>query len=191
MNNIYCKDLLIDFVIDTKPIEDAKLIVTEKDSIKGGIFPIKEQDSRFVSLLNTLDLAIVHSEIFYSPPGAKLFIHIDGPSLGKPICKINWIFGADGSFMTWYKLKDETTTMSVSKTAIGTDYLFLKEEECDESWRAEVRQPSLINAGIPHSMTNPTNEYRWCMSYVIADKRTKSLLRWEDAEIRFSKFFKN
>ena len=189
MNNIYCKDVIVNFVLDTTPIDCVK--ISNVDLTENGQFSFTELDNNLVQFLDKLGIVILHPEIFYTPPQLGINIHVDGTVVdANAICKLNWVFGAPGSYMTWWKLKDPNTQLNRHKTQIGTEYLLFDQHDCEVVWQQEIHQPTLINAGIPHNMHNPTEEARWCVSYALGDKDTKQLLRWDDAVIRFSNYIK-
>jgi hypothetical protein len=189
MENVYCKDIEVDFVLDTTPIDNIKK--TDYNPNENGQFSIVDLDSNLVRFLDNLGIEITHSEIFYTPPRLGINIHVDGTTVDvNAICKLNWVFGAKGSFMTWWELKDPDTQLNQHRTPIGTPYLLFDQNDCEAVWRQEIHQPTLVNAGLPHNMHNPTEEARWCVSYALGDKDTKQLLRWDDAVIRFSNYIK-
>ena len=144
------------------------------------VFKLDSTDSTNSTIDNFLKkygIKVTFSEIFYTPPKTKMPIHND--SIG--VCtKLNWIFGADGSLMQWWKQKNGYKPTS-NVNAIGNQYLSYDELECDCVWQTQVGKPSLVNVGIPHSITNMTDEGRWCMSYVLYDIDKNQYLEWNGA----------
>ena len=179
MENIYCKNLKVDFDIDTSQIDEIKKTIGSPDSFK--VFKAASIDNSVYDYLKKYKIKAAFSEIFYTPPHSKMPIHTDG-ELSKT--KLNWIFGATGSVMQWWK---PLTTGTPKTNDIGYDYLSFTEEECHCIWTAQVGKPSLLNVGIPHSINNMTDEGRWCMSFVLYDTVKDQHLEWDDAVRKLSK----
>lgn len=189
MENIYCKDIVVDFELDTTPIDRIKQ--SEYNVAENGQFSVNALDSNLINFLDNLNIVVIHPEIFYTPAGSGINIHVDGTAVdSNAICKLNWAYGAAGSYMTWWELKDSNRPLNQHTTAIGTQYLLFAYDDCKQVWKQQIGQPSLVNAGLPHNMHNPTNESRWCISYALGDKTTGKLLRWDDAMILFSNYIK-
>jgi len=183
MENIYCLDVKLDF---TLKVDGLKKIQNEYKNTDGPMifgYPYEYIDPKLTDFLNGIGLFISHPEVFYTPPGGKLPIHVDECGLCG-VCKLNWIFGADGSEMVWWKPKD-AEKKTYYTTPIGTKYLLYTEDECDEIYRSQVHQPSLVNVGIPHSIDNHTNEGRWCLSHNLSSKKTLRLIEWQEALEKF------
>lgn len=114
---------------------------------------------------------IKNVDVFCSPPGFRLPIHVDGKKIDH-CCAINWAYcDEEGALMEWWKPKSDvirTVTPGTEKTAYNittTPYAFAwSDEECDKVFESEVKQPSLVNIGQPHAMTNHTNSQRFAIS---------------------------
>lgn len=131
-------------------------------------------------------LLIKNVDVFCSPPGFELGIHVDGAKICERVAT-NWAYCDEkGSVMQWWKPKsDEKKIVDPSKqeSAYGistTPYaLGWLEDEVDFITECEVGQPSLVSIGTPHGMKNRTNSYRKAVSITWLYKgRT---LEWNDA----------
>jgi hypothetical protein len=187
MVNNYCQDLTLDFILDTSVLNRVQSI--HKDADNGAIFKIhqSEVDPNLLHFLNELDLTVNFAEIFYTPPNKNLFIHIDNNYISNN-CKLNWVYGGSGSVMEWWERKNPKAPLEFKLTDIGSKYIYFNRDECVKVWQHEVKQPSLVNVGIPHSVQNNTNAARWCVSHSIYDLDRNKQLEWQDAIKIFDKF---
>ncbi len=129
--------------------------------------------------------------MFYTPPYTQRNIHIDGSIATKPykdIFKINWIYGAPGSTMKWYDVKSGFEPLK-SKTPVGTYAYLFDETECDLIFETTIRQPAIIQAGIPHTIDNNTNQRRWCVSYQIDNLDRTTAITWDHIVSTLGKYF--
>lgn len=186
MENIYCKDLKLDFEINLDPLR--KIRDGYKDVHQYMIFPYKREDidSRLLDLISSVGLYVSHQEVFYTPPNGKLPIHVDQYNFSN-MTKLNWVIGAKGSHMVWWKPKPGTP-LRYYTTPIGTQYLLFEEEEVDEVYRGEIGLGTFINAGVPHSIDNPTDEGRWTLSHCLSFNGTRRMIEWQDAMKLFAKY---
>jgi hypothetical protein len=181
-SNHYCLNLDLGFVVDFNIVN-----VLTVDPSRVNHFVVKTIDSKLTEFLKTCNIAIPHAEVFYTPPMSSLPAHVDDDVLNHH-CKLNFVFGANGSRMQWWQYKDLDQPLTYHMSAIGTRYIRVDTADCDLVWEAEVGRPGLVNAGQPHSVSNMTNEPRWCLSYVLYDLKNRSLLDWHDAESIFSEY---
>lgn len=126
-----------------------------------------------IKFFDSLNLS-VGSELFFSPPNANTTIHTDDH--GGDIIKLNWIIGGRGSLMRWWKpLVDKPLAYTIH--AGPTTRYDRKEVELLHS--AEIKQPSMVQVGIPHSILN-TGENRWCISLIPTRKENNQRLTWAE-----------
>ena len=185
MQNQYCLNLDLGFVVDHGILET--LVV---DPSRVNHFVIKDIDKRLIDFLSPLDVVIPFAELFYTPPLHILPLHVDNDFISNA-CKLNFIFGGEGSLMQWWKLKDKDAPLSYSTNKNGTRYLRVEPNECDFVWQENVGQPGLVNIGQPHQIVNCTNTPRWCMSYCLYNKINKDTLQWENASKIFDQYQKS
>jgi hypothetical protein len=116
---------------------------------------------------------IVGSELFFTPPYINSTIHADGVG---DIIKFNWIFGGSGSAMQWWKPKVEKVTVYTEHNSPTIRYA---KNEVDLLYSAVVKQPSMVQVGIPHNVKNKA-ENRWCVSVIPLFKSTRHRLTWAE-----------
>ena len=105
MNN-FCFDILVDFDLNLDHIGQIKKYNFNMIGINSFQVYKTNIDKNLKNFLNSYNVGISFSEIFYTPPNSKMTIHNDSDGVKT---KLNWIFGANGSVMKWWKLKDNTT----------------------------------------------------------------------------------
>lgn len=129
---------------------------------------------------------IKNVDVFCSPPGFELGIHVDGVKLDGCVA-INWAYCDEtGAMMQWWKPKsniekivDPIKQEDAYKIATTPYALGWEKDEVDFITEVEVRQPTLVNIGVPHGMINKTNSYRKALS--ITWKYNGEDLQWDDA----------
>jgi hypothetical protein len=121
-------------------------------------------------LMERNGLYLLRVELFYGPPDTPytLGIHIDH-SYGDR-SKINWVFGGEGSTMHWYRPL-AAHSKEVQFTPVHSNYTMYEPNEVKLIHSNVIRNPSLVQAGVPHNIINPGKE-RWCYSMVIMDPAT-------------------
>jgi hypothetical protein len=130
--------------------------------------------------LHRLDLCVTVGEQFVRYPYQKAIpIHVDNPAYKEHV-KLNYVYCDSEHQMTWYQLKADKE-MQLATTNVGTQYAWADTADCEEVFSAVVGQPSLINAGVLHNVTQVAT-IRWCWSFSIGHlDPTKGLLTWDDA----------
>ena len=143
-----------------------------------------DSTSPLISWLASINCEIARSgaELFYIPPSHTIPVHADGKHQDNKV-KLNFQYRGNESTMKWY-----TPTASV---AIETDnpmqlgpYALIKETDAVLVHTAKIGQPSLVNAGVFHSVENGT-DHRWTVSIPIWNLDTMSNLQWADAVDKF------
>ena len=190
MENTFCLDLNLPVSID----------LSELDRLNSKILdPLQWQmheltvDFNLNKFLEQHSISIVHAEAFYTPPNTVTTIHNDG---NQAKVKINYVFGGRGSYMQWFSDKNLNTKKIIKTTPLGTPYYEWHADEVDVVFKAEIKQPSMVEVLSPHNVVNLTNEPRWCFSYVLADIvqtgkidwSNLSVLDWSTACNKLSKF---
>jgi quercetin dioxygenase-like cupin family protein len=180
--NKFCLDLQIDNSDEFRSIID-NIIAERKKQVRSRLarqmFKITRDQfpELLVEWLKPFDLTVRHGEIFFLPPGVKHSVHIDGEFLDNH-CKINWAVGGGESLMSWYEpLNDKAFVYQI--TEIGTKYLSFDTEYCKKVFEVKVGNPSLINAGQPHTVENTSEEDRWAVTFVLGDIYTGEKVQWE------------
>lgn len=185
LNNRFCRHLSLPITLDTTELKSIQFGYSDIENYN--VFNIDVDKSVVEFLKKEFSIDVTHAEVFYTPPFSNLPIHIDVD--GSEIVKMNWVYGAENSKMVWYDLIDESQR-KVMTTNIGTPYVLFDEENCVKIHSDSIDRPSLINAAIPHGITNDTNEGRWAVSYVLLDYVSQEKVTWVDASNRFKNFLK-
>ena len=191
MQNNYVTELSFDFEYDTTQVK--KIIDGYKDINQYMIFPYPKEaiDPRLLKIVDDLGLYISHQEMFYTPPHGKLPIHVDQYVLSN-MAKLNWVFGAEGSHNVWWKPKNpDPKTFKYYTTPIGTQYIYFEEKDVDEVYRYATGISTFFNAGIAHSVDNPTDEGRWCLCHCICLKGTRRMIEMPEVHKIFQNYLKN
>jgi hypothetical protein len=166
----------------TLPFNTADLIhgvIRDHARTEFGHFPydIETFDRRIVDLFSDRGIQISHLEVFYTPPHRQLAIHIDG-AVQTDVVKLNWVWGGEGSRMMWWKTKSDKDMM-IGETPVKTKYLYADQKACTMIESAIIQRPTLINAGVLHSVLNSSVHGRWCLSIVL--QKDGAHMKWEDA----------
>jgi hypothetical protein len=122
----------------------------------------------------------IKSQSFYKKPVSRSIIHVDRREFGD-YAKINWIFGGGNSKMCWFT----TTNYDPNNPLINTSCLEFKADEVLEIERTIMKNPTVVQSGIPHCVVDVTEE-RWCVSIELLDIETKNRLTMEQAKNIFS-----
>lgn len=129
--------------------------------------------------LSQFGVSVYRIDFFHKLPREPLSeIHIDGVKGDR--AKINWVYGGKNSKMIWYEplvLEEK----SFSQTIAGGNYTSYKLHEVREIYSNELLKPSLVQAGEPHAIYNPTEE-RICISLALK-KNNKQVTMAEACEI--------
>jgi hypothetical protein len=179
--NHYCNDLNFSFPVVKDTFDYKKYKGTYHTSLTTDVF-----ESKFVNLVDSLNLKITWIELFYRGPSDLTGFDVHTDSMGGDYVKLNWIFGGNNSIMQWYTVK-EGLEKEPSKTALGSKYLSFDISEVDLAHRQSVRFPSIIQAGSPHNVYNPTED-RFCLSIMLRDKTTNNRLTMAEAVELFKNY---
>jgi hypothetical protein len=180
MYNNYCYRLNFNFDLSLDNLTAVQQSYKNLDQVMIFNFPLKTVDVNLLKFLEPLGLIVSHCEAFYTPPNDNLLLHVDRDQPNND-CKLNWVYGATGSVMEWWIPKDPDQPLNVKTNPTGYHYIEYSKKDCSKVWSAEIGKPSMINSGVPHSVSNTTSEQRWCYSHVIFDKKSNNILQWKDA----------
>lgn len=125
-------------------------------------------------------------EIFVTPPRVKSYPHADDIDLSINLTKLNFIFGAKNSYMSWYSYPEDVKPELQTDIFTGGKYLYIDEEKLVEVYRDRLTHPSILNASIFHNVQNLESTYRICVSYILRDKTTNNFIAFDDALNRFN-----
>jgi len=160
MNHFHNIDLSIPVNTITDAIKNIK-----PDNIKVNQHWLIKEDiinKEFLYFLAQLNLNIGNSNVlFYTPPFGHLGIHIDGDTLHNN-CMINWVWGSNSHKMFWYELI--SPNMETKKFSNNDEYISIPASNAREIDSQEIKYPSLVKVGVPHSIENYDFNGRWCLS---------------------------
>jgi len=156
MNN-FCIDVALDIDPLTKEIESY-------GNNSHTTVSLRDINPKLNSYLKEINLTIIYAELFYTPPHITGEAHTDG--LGGDYIKINFVYYGKNSTMNWYAPKSNIQkTLLPTNVNASSNYLFYKLNEVDKLHEQSVKFPSIVQVGIPHSITT-TDEHRYCLSLV-------------------------
>jgi hypothetical protein len=161
-------------------------------------------DADINSWLDTLNLHVGHTEVFYTPPnGGKLPIHSDETTLDDHV-KINISWGPEQGVMRWWKANKTqvfTDIEDVKANYKGVDSnvadnfshrqhtnVLAEEKDCTLIYEKNTNKASLVNVGVLHSTYNPTDQGRWTLCFVPAVNNRQGYLYWNEAQNYFKDF---
>lgn len=159
--------------------------LTDMDVALKQILPQRKIDLKYInpeliSILKPLGLRIHYSECFMRLKNNVNFIHTDNHGQ-REFVKINWIYGGKDGYMSWFRPKDESFG-SLSYTPGNTAFIRYMPEEVDLVCKLVTEnKPYLIQAGIPHDITNPT-ETRFCICCLLSYSDGRSISMSEAQE---------
>ena len=163
------------------------------------------KDDNITEFVKQWGLQIVNCELFYTPGGKKLPIHIDDWVEDNHV-KINISWGPPEGTTRWWNAPNFTNNDEYNsnynslKDLDNIKYenfsdrhhrsIILKEEECELIYEANTDKPSLVNVGTFHSSHNPTDEGRWTLCFILGYDKDDwdNLVPWDKAIEMFKEF---
>ena len=137
--------------------------------------------NHFIKQFKRYKLEIDDTHILATPPFTKQAIHMDSiPSSIIP-CKLNVTLSNENQPFCWYKKIDYNKygwELSGHRT-----YLTSPLQDDEEIYRHNVNGVYLINTSYPHRALNNDNEWRFCLSAAIKNKKGKFITLKEAVDI--------
>lgn len=169
------KDLNIDIPLFKKGYD-----FSQTSNHPWSLFDINFINQDMKIFFNTLGLEIYFAGLFTTIGKINTTIHLDGHNLGNH-AKLNWVISSNHDHkMNWYKVKDNIQlTPSIrhsEKDLPKREYVNFLENEVEYIDSHTVKFPSLINAGLPHNVSN-NGGIRKCLSIALKnfDKQSISM----------------
>lgn len=167
------RDLCIDLDLPIQPLRDS---VSIDDIPAKGIWnfiDIKTYiNPELVEFFDVNGLALNIAALHVRSPTNLGSIHVDGKVANCDKTKINWSFN-DQHLMNWYSVKEHALGKSPElRTQKDRAYLYYNPSEVELIHSQKVGFPSLIQVGIPHSISNLIAT-RKCISILLYDKQTQ------------------
>lgn len=171
--------------LDIPPVLDLSVMSQLPDR---GHVPINTSyiNKDLINFMYDRGIRIKNADVFCSPPGFELGIHVDGTQLNNCVA-LNWAYCEEqGAMMQWWSPKSKEAKI-VNPSEVSDAYgisttpyaLGWKEDEVDFITEVEIQQPTLVNIGVPHGMKNKTNSYRKALS--LTWLYNNGDLEWDDA----------
>jgi hypothetical protein len=150
-------------------------VISADDTLNGG----------FYFWLLSMGLRCTAIRFFSNLPHARYSIHVDQEASAMRNCTfMNFQYGGEGSELIWYKpIGLPTTITNIFGGRIDT----WEPSKVIEVHRASLGFPSLVNAGVPHTMVNGS-KHRYCYSLDISIMKGNRRLDWDSAMRIFSGF---
>jgi hypothetical protein len=163
MNPKYYAHLKLPFDLDLRATAKFKCNPME---LGHALKNVADIDQRLIDFLAAYHIKIGHAEAFYTPPKRFLPIHVDHDKFSD-LAKMNFVYGANGSTMSWWELNDPNFEPLVRLTSVGTKYIYVNQDDAHMVETVQVGRPTLVNVGRPHSVSNTTPAMRFCLSLVM------------------------
>ena len=171
-------DYCIDLNFPISPLAN-NITIADLPTTSWSFLDQKFINPELVEFIKSLGL-IFWGSVFVKYPDGKYYIHIDGKKIVDK-AKLNWSFN-DDHIMHWYKTKpgiDKPILYYDGKNFLGADaelsnekqrkYIEYNEDEVELVHSAKVGYPSIVQAGIPHSVEVFSGE-RKCISILLLQK---------------------
>jgi hypothetical protein len=130
------------------------------------------------NLFKSLNLNLQVAALFVLTENSSGSIHVDGINISD-VSKINWVVGSD-HMMNWFQIKNPITQKLVDTKISDNDnipsrnYISYTHDEVELVHSHSVGYPSIIQAGIPHNVTNLSG-IRRCISIALFDRFRRPL----------------
>ena len=163
------------------------------------------KDNNVTEFVKQFGLNVVNTELFYTPGGKKLPIHIDNWREDNHV-KINISWGPKEGTTRWWNapnftngdeynsnynsLKEFDNVKSENFSDRHHRSIILEEKDCELVYEANTDKPSLVNVGTFHSSHNPTDEGRWTLCFILGYDKDDwdNLVPWDKAVEIFKEF---
>lgn len=138
-----------------------------------------------IDFFKLLNLRITSTEFFHRTPWPGWgTIHIDNHD-NFDRARINYLIEDDSSsFLGFFKSRKDGY---VAKGATGGSPIRYKNEDVDLIYKHKIKQPSVIQTGIPHGVYNPTG-VRYSLGVYMSDINEGYQLTFKQAIDRFKEF---
>lgn len=183
----YMRELYHMLDINMLPLVD----MTMPTSRRHHRIPNSNINPALIELLSFVNIIPIAGAIFYSCPGFYTKIcHVDihdpdvskdWPSLGK----LNYIIGEPQTSTMWYEVAAENRNKFLKLiTVTAQPYHSYDLNHCDMIESKQLHGWHLFEAGIPHTVANPTQNPKWTITFVMRDILTKKWLSFTECKSR-------
>jgi hypothetical protein len=174
--------------INIEPIDNNFLseLVSKKEKIT--IIPKEKITYEIINFLDSFNLGIAGGLSFYRSANNESAIHMDCNTIQDKV-NMNWVYFQDfQSRMHWYKFKD-TPKYKILTLPNGDNYTDILKEDVELIHSEKIEFPSIVQAGIPHSVSTGASE-RLCICLCLTNNLTNKKLTWDESANIFSKYTK-
>lgn len=146
-------------------LDDIKLTSYKFYFVLNKNFYHKFLNTDVINLINSLGVEVTAAEYFYkNHKNVGLGSHVDD-LVNKDFVKINWIYGDLNASMLW-RLPLDNYPGEVNKNFGGHSYLYFPPDRTIDMKSIVIHSPSIVQVGIPHTITNISTE-RWAVSLTV------------------------
>jgi hypothetical protein len=117
----------------------------------------------FTDWLDKHNCYVFFAEAFYTPPGGRMMWHID-TELPSNFIKINFVWGSNNHIMQWGECINPSKSLTPEITNANTNYLKFTNSEIKIIDSTVIKNPTIVNIGVPHRVINNDRTGRWCLS---------------------------
>ena len=170
----------------------------EKDFFKNVKKDLAENVVKVQNFLAEYDMFSDNILYFWTKPNDRMIVHIDNNKEEYYLneersvddyfddhVKINFTWGPKESVMRWWSTdKDNVSIEDDEDETDGFVYklVIADEKKCKMEYQKSIYKPSLVNAGVLHSVYNPSKtQSRVTQSFNIVDKRKVKLVNFYEA----------
>jgi hypothetical protein len=140
----------------------------------------------FINFVDSLGFKIVSVELFIRRPNTNFdTIHIDDHDVHDR-ARINCVLESVNSVMGFFKPKNENCGY-LTTGAVGGQPKRYNLDEVDLVHQHVITSASVIQTGVPHGVLNPYSK-RYSIAMHFVDKRTNSIVTFNDARQAFEKY---
>jgi len=146
-----------------------------------------------IDKLKSVNLFPANGAIFYSPAAFKTDIchvdcFIDDPSADWPsIAKLNFVAGDKNTLSMWYEVPAEKRSLTAKlSTSISQPFQSYNLRHCINISTFSPFGWNLFEAGVPHTVANPTPNPKWTISFVMRDATTGRWISYNECKEKLS-----
>jgi hypothetical protein len=185
MNN-FCYALNLPFCLNDSWLLEQKQTISGMTRIVNCVMPRDRYDAKLIDWCRSVSIEIAQIELIYTPANGWGKPHIDLHKL-KDLCKINWVYGGEGSVMNWYSVKSDRSG-SIVNNSVSTFITTFHTDDLNKIYGCCVRGPTLLKVGIPHNVENTSDQERWAISATFRDADSGQLLDFDTAVSKLAKY---
>jgi hypothetical protein len=182
MTQDFCYHLNLPFAIDVNWLQEQQSKISGHDRIVNILMPIDRVDCQLLLWCASVGIELLQAELIYTPAGGWGKPHIDLGNFSD-LCKINWVFGGQGSKMNWYlPKKNDCRGTTLKSNTVGTFINVFHTDDLLEVYSTEITGPALMHVGIPHNVCNRNSPERWAITTTYKDRVTGQVLTFQQAK---------